>query len=96
MKLIKSFGAAAALAAFAASGALAQVTVSGDGTELAGLKACIAAAEEGDQRAIDICVADHVDEITAFLAAHPKTSAATDEVSVQVDMSSEDTSEDTE
>lgn len=96
MNPIKSFGAAAGLAAFAVSGAMAQVTVSGDGTELAGLKACIAAAEDGDQMAIDICVADHVDEITAFLAAHPKTSAATDKASVQVEMNSEDTSEDTE
>ncbi|MGB3624844.1 MAG: hypothetical protein WA989_03390 [Henriciella sp.] len=76
MKFLACTGATAALAVFGAGAALAQVTITGEGAEMADLKACIAQADDGDTSAIDACVASNIDEIEAFIAAHPKTEAA--------------------
>ena len=78
MKLNIRQAAALALVAAAASSAFAQITVTGDGTEMPDLKACLANADKGDTAAIDKCVRANLDEIEAFIADNPKTAIDTD------------------
>ena len=60
-------------AGLAAAPVAAQVTVSGETSEMPDLNACLAQAEKGDTAAIDACVEANLDEIRTFIDSHPDT-----------------------